>query len=155
MAPASADAHDLHDGPDFVERVRRSLQGVAPDRREASIESWVGLLRTADHLPRAVALLSGAPEPEIRYLAARLAAGLAPPIKRALRSVLRRLLQSCRPSPGIKSRRVDGVGCAAGKRLSSISTAHSFPVCESEASSGYDNCKAVVPSGTRGFAGAL
>ncbi len=92
MAPVSADAHGLHEGPDLVERVRRSLQDVAPDRREASLEAWVESLRETSELPNYVTLLAGAPEAELRYVALRLSVGLQAAAKQPLRSVLRRLL---------------------------------------------------------------
>lgn len=92
MAPASANAHDLHDGRDLVEQVRRSLQGVVPERREASLQGWVASLRANADLPRLVSLLAGAPETELRDLALRLAPNMAAPFKRPVRSVLRRLL---------------------------------------------------------------
>lgn len=92
MAPVSVDAHDLHEGPDPLDRVRRSLQEVAAEQREASLERWVASLRTARDLPQLVPQLAGAPELELRYLAVRLGADLAPPIDRPMRSVLRRLL---------------------------------------------------------------
>src|SRR5262245_50446558 len=98
----SNDAHDHRAGPELVQRVRRTLQSVPAQHREAAVEHWAESLSGDDNNLRLVALLAAAPEPELRHLTVRVAARMPAPADPSARSMLRHLLLDRRiPEPAL------------------------------------------------------
>jgi hypothetical protein len=88
----SIDAHDFRISPDLVQRVRHGLRSAPPEHQNEAIEFWAEALGASRDGTRLVALLAGAPEPEMRHLTMRVAARLPPPLDPQALPMLRHLL---------------------------------------------------------------